>query len=147
MWWLSIMQRVTNRPLENVQNRRYQCLCIGTQYSQSRRTNDPIHDFTSAMCKPSFKYPYTLWITQSANGTQPTQELTTVNSLRPGDAIWRCTEICVNISPGNDLLSDGTKPLPEPILTFFSERIPESNFTASVQAILHSAWWAWKLYF
>ena len=39
------------------------------------------------------------------------------NSLGPSDAIW-CTEICVNIGSGNGLLPDGTKPLPEPMLTY-----------------------------
>ena len=40
-----------------------------------------------------------------------------VNSLWPSDAIWR-QEIWVNIGSGNGLLPDGTKPLPEPILTY-----------------------------
>ena len=35
-----------------------------------------------------------------------------VNSLGSSDAIW------VNIGPGNGLLPDGTKPLPEPMLTY-----------------------------
>ena len=39
-----------------------------------------------------------------------------LNSLRPSDAIWR--HIWVNIGSGNDLLPDGTKPLPEPMLTY-----------------------------
>ena len=38
-----------------------------------------------------------------------------VNSLWPCDTIWR--QICVNIGSGNGLLPDGTKPLPEPMLT------------------------------
>ena len=37
--------------------------------------------------------------------------MTRVNSLWPSDAIW------VNIGSGNGLLPDGTKPLPEPMLT------------------------------
>ena len=37
------------------------------------------------------------------------------NSLWPSDAIWR--QIWVNIGSGNGLLPDGTKPLPEPMLT------------------------------
>ena len=40
-----------------------------------------------------------------------------VNSLGPSDTIW-CLEILVNIGSGNDLLPDGTKPLPEPLLTY-----------------------------
>ena len=43
------------------------------------------------------------------------------------------TQIYVNTGSGNGLLPDGTKPLPEPTLTFHS---PESNFTASAQAII-----------
>ena len=39
----------------------------------------------------------------------------TFNSLWPSDAIWR--QILVNIGSGNGLLPDGTKPLPEPMLT------------------------------
>ena len=39
------------------------------------------------------------------------------NSLWPSDAIWR-QEIWVNIGSGNGLLPDGTKPLPEPMLTY-----------------------------
>ena len=38
-----------------------------------------------------------------------------INSLWPSDAIWR--QICVNIGSSNALLPDGTKPLPEPMLT------------------------------
>ena len=37
-----------------------------------------------------------------------------VNSLWSSDAMWRW----VNIGPGNGLLPDGTKPLPEPMLTY-----------------------------
>ena len=40
---------------------------------------------------------------------------TNVNSLWPSDAIWR--QIWVNIGSGNGLFPDGTKPLPEPMLT------------------------------
>ena len=36
-------------------------------------------------------------------------------SLRPSDAIWR--QIWVNIGSSNGLLPDGTKPLPEPMMT------------------------------
>ena len=39
-----------------------------------------------------------------------------INSLWPSDTIWR--HIWVNIGSGNGLLPDGTKPLPEPMLTF-----------------------------
>ena len=38
------------------------------------------------------------------------------NSLGPSDAIW-WQEIWVNTGSGNGLLPDGTKPLPEPMLT------------------------------
>ena len=38
-----------------------------------------------------------------------------VNSLWPSDAIWR--QIWINIGSGNGLVPDGTKPLPEPMLT------------------------------
>ena len=38
-----------------------------------------------------------------------------VNSLWPSNARWR--QIWVNIGSGNGLLLDGTKPLPEPMLT------------------------------
>ena len=37
------------------------------------------------------------------------------NSLRPSDTIW--WQIYVNIGSSNDLLPDGTKPLPQPMLT------------------------------
>ena len=40
-----------------------------------------------------------------------------LNSLRPSDAIW-WQDIWVNIGSGNGLLPDGTKPLPEPMLTY-----------------------------
>ena len=43
-----------------------------------------------------------------------------VNSLVPGDTIWR-QEIWVNYGSGNGLLLDGTKPLPEPMLTYEHE--------------------------
>ena len=39
-----------------------------------------------------------------------------INSLWPSDAIWR-QQILVNPGSGNGLLPDGTKPLPEPMLT------------------------------
>ena len=39
-----------------------------------------------------------------------------INSLRPSGVIWR--QIWVNIGSGNGLLPDGTKPLPEPMLTY-----------------------------
>ena len=44
-----------------------------------------------------------------------TTNVSSVNSLRPSDAIW--WQIWVNIGSGNGLLPDGTKPLPEPMLT------------------------------
>ena len=40
-----------------------------------------------------------------------------INSLWPSDAIWR-QEIWVTIGSGNGLLPDGTKPSPEPMLTY-----------------------------
>ena len=49
-----------------------------------------------------------LWNTINISGV-------VVNSLRPSDAIWRHR---VNIGSGNGLLPDGTKPLPEPMLTY-----------------------------
>ena len=41
-----------------------------------------------------------------------------INLLTPGEW-WRhmATEIWVNIGSGNGLVPDGTKPLPEPMLT------------------------------
>ena len=44
-----------------------------------------------------------------------------VSSLWPSDAIWwqeKDTHKYVNIGSGNGLLPDGTKPLPEPMLTY-----------------------------
>ena len=38
-----------------------------------------------------------------------------INSLWPSDAVW--WQIWVNIGSGSGLLPDGTKPLPEPMLT------------------------------
>ena len=46
-----------------------------------------------------------------ANMAAVLSQLQSVNSLRPSDAIW------INIGSGNGLLPDGTKPLPEPMLT------------------------------
>ena len=43
---------------------------------------------------------------------------TYINLLGPSDAIWLATEIWVNIGSGNGLLPDGTKPLPETMLTY-----------------------------
>ena len=40
------------------------------------------------------------------------------NSLGPGDAIWLALEILVNTGSGNGSLPDGTKRLPEPMLTY-----------------------------
>ena len=46
------------------------------------------------------------------------------------------TEIWVNIGSGNGLLPDGTKPLPEPMLTYHQQDSVEiTNFTASAQDI------------
>ena len=41
-----------------------------------------------------------------------------INSLGPSDAIYMVTKIWVNIGSGNGLVPDGTKPLPEPMLTY-----------------------------
>ena len=41
-----------------------------------------------------------------------------LNSPWPSDAIWRLSRIWVNAGPGNGLLPDGTKSLPEPMLTY-----------------------------
>ena len=39
------------------------------------------------------------------------------NSLLPNDTIWQ-HKFGVNIGSGNGLLPEGTKPLPEPMLTY-----------------------------
>ena len=41
-----------------------------------------------------------------------------INSLWSGDTIWQQLKISVNIGSGDGLLPDGTKPLPEPMLTY-----------------------------
>ena len=68
-----------------------------------------------------------------------------VNSLWPSDAIWQ--QIWVNIGSGNGLLPDGTKPLPEPMLT--NRHPPEmlwhscdGNFTVNVPDIY--AWYKFE---
>ena len=57
-----------------------------------------------------------------------------LNSLWPSDAIWR--EIWVNIGSGNGLLPNGTKPLPEPMLTYNQWDSPGRNFMRDVPTIL-----------
>ena len=47
------------------------------------------------------------------------------------------TEIWVNIGSGNRLLPDGTKPLPEPMLTYHQRHSFEVNFTIDTSAINH----------
>ena len=44
------------------------------------------------------------------------------------------TEICVDIGSGNGLLPDGTKPLPEPVLTY---HMYEGSFARDTSAIAH----------
>ena len=48
----------------------------------------------------------------------------TLNSLWPSDNIW--WQIWVNIGPGNGLLPDGTKPLPETMLTSHHQHLKTS---------------------
>ena len=43
------------------------------------------------------------------------------------------SEILVNTGSGNGLLPDGTKPLPEPILTYYQWHSPEGNFMGNSQ--------------
>ena len=40
-----------------------------------------------------------------------------INLLQLGDTTWQ--QILVTIDSGNGLVSDGTKPLPEPMLTYY----------------------------
>ena len=47
------------------------------------------------------------------------------------------TRIWVNIGLGNGLLPDGTKPLPEPMLTYHQKGPFEDNFTSDTSAINH----------
>ena len=44
------------------------------------------------------------------------KQINSINSLWPSDAIWWHL-IWVNIGSDNGLMSDDTKPLPEPMLT------------------------------
>ena len=50
------------------------------------------------------------------------------------------TKIWVNVGSGSGLLPDGTKPLPEPMLTIFISDVlwdsPGSNFIARVQTTM-----------
>ena len=48
------------------------------------------------------------------------------NLLWTSDAVWRLGEF-VNIVSGNDLLSNGTKPLPEPTADLLSTETSETN--------------------
>ena len=57
------------------------------------------------------------------------------NSLAPGDAIW--WQIWVNIGSGNGLLPDGTKPLPEPVLTKVLWNSFDDCFSTDSVAINH----------
>ena len=50
------------------------------------------------------------------------------------------TQILVNIGSGNGLLPDGTKPLPEPKLTFRKHgpvTLSKGNFTRDTPATIH----------
>ena len=70
------------------------------------------------------------------------------NSLWPSDAIWWHRSVNINISSGNGLLPDGTKPLPEPMLThhqrgsvaFFKEQF---RWNCSRRQFKK---WVWKLH-
>ena len=56
-----------------------------------------------------------------------------------GNCRKKVTQNWVNISSGNGLLPEGTKPSPEHVLTshwWGFERLPESNFIVSAKAIL-----------
>ena len=55
------------------------------------------------------------------------------NSLGPSDAIWR--QIWANIGSSNGLLPDGTKPLPEPMLTYQYVKLSDIYLRASSQEI------------
>ena len=57
-----------------------------------------------------------------------------LSTLWPGDAIWQ-QEIWVNNGSGNGLLSDGNKPLPEPMLTNHQLGSVAPNFPGSAQDI------------
>ena len=79
-----------------------------------------------------------------------------VNNRAAGDLRRQCAhndvivKIWVNISSGNGLLPDGTKPLPEGMLTshqYGSVYSPENNCTASTQANMLWVWWVWKSHF
>ena len=67
------------------------------------------------------------------------------NSLWPNDTIWE--QIWVNIGSGNGLLPDGTKPLPEPMLTCHQWSFVFSlynSFTGSAWDI--SSWYKFENY-
>ena len=58
-----------------------------------------------------------------------------------GDKIW------VNMDSGNGLLSDGTKPLPEPVLTIHQwglQHLSEGNLKGNVQDIYD--WYEFEKY-
>ena len=56
-----------------------------------------------------------------------------INSLVPGDAIWRQR---LNIGSGNGMLPDGTKPLPEPMnVDLSSVRLSDIHLWAILQEI------------
>ena len=69
-----------------------------------------------------------LWLDQSF--------LTHCSQVMPYGNIYIYIYISVNFGSDNDLLPDGTKPLPEPMLTYHqgcSVDSPESNFTFHTQ--------------
>ena len=59
------------------------------------------------------------------------------------------TQIWINIGSGNGLLPDGTKPLPEPMLTSHwcrSVTVTWEQFCSKCPRY-YSVWWVWKIYF
>ena len=65
--------------------------------------------------------------------------MTYFNSLGPSDAIWQ-QKTGSNIGSGNGLVPDGTKPLPEPMLTYHQWHSSMGYFTAGISAINHCNW-------
>ena len=56
-----------------------------------------------------------------------------LNPLPPNDVIWQQISWSVNNGLDNGMLPDGTKPLPEPMLT---QDPSQSNFTENAQDML-----------
>ena len=64
------------------------------------------------------RYPHEgLWYTLQVILVHATVQEIIVNSLWPSDTIWR-QRSWSTLAQGNGLLPDGTKPLPEPMLTY-----------------------------